>query len=139
MRLQVQSLALLSGLRIQHCRELWCRSQTQLGSGVDVAVAVAVAGSCSSDQTPSLGTSICCECGPKEQKKKNKTLIYQHILKYPMYFKYGLGIEKYWFKIPPKLKKPKMLLCLEICRMEESGIRSEKQESGRSYTDDKSW
>ena len=28
MRLQVQSLALLSGLRIPHCRELWCRLQT---------------------------------------------------------------------------------------------------------------
>ena len=33
MRLQVQSLALLSGLRIQHCRELWYRLQTRLGSG----------------------------------------------------------------------------------------------------------
>ena len=32
-------------------RELWCRSQTQLGS----CVAVAVAGSCSSDLTTSLG------------------------------------------------------------------------------------
>ena len=27
MRLWVRSLALLSGLRIQHCCELWCRSQ----------------------------------------------------------------------------------------------------------------
>ena len=25
MKLLVQSLALLSGLRIRHCRELWCR------------------------------------------------------------------------------------------------------------------
>ena len=30
--------ASLSGLRIWHCRELWCRSQTWLGSGVAVAV-----------------------------------------------------------------------------------------------------
>ena len=30
---------LLSGLRIQCCRELWCRLQTQLGSGMAVAVA----------------------------------------------------------------------------------------------------
>ena len=37
-RLQVQSLALLSGLRIQHCYELWCRLQMQLGSGVAVAM-----------------------------------------------------------------------------------------------------
>ena len=30
MRLQVQSLAFLSGLRIWRCCELWCRSQTRL-------------------------------------------------------------------------------------------------------------
>ena len=36
-------LALLSGLRIQHCCELWCRLQTRLRYGI----AVAVAGSCS--------------------------------------------------------------------------------------------
>ena len=35
-RLQVPSLASLSGLRIQRCRELWCRLQTRLGSGVAV-------------------------------------------------------------------------------------------------------
>ena len=40
----------------------------QLGSSV--AVAVAQAGSCSCDSTPSLGTSICCECGPKKKKTK---------------------------------------------------------------------
>ena len=38
--------------------------QTQLGSGV----AVAVAGNCSSYLTPSLGTSICHRCGPKKKK-----------------------------------------------------------------------
>ena len=36
-----------------------------LGSGV----AVAVAGSCSSDSTPSPGTSICCGCSPKKERK----------------------------------------------------------------------
>ena len=38
MRLQVWSLALLSGLRIPHCYEPWCRSQTRLGSGIAVPV-----------------------------------------------------------------------------------------------------
>ena len=38
MRLQAGPLALLSGLRIQCCRELWYRSQTWLGSEVAVAV-----------------------------------------------------------------------------------------------------
>ena len=45
MRLQVQSLASLSGLRIRPYHELWCRLQTWLGSDV----AVAVARSCNSD------------------------------------------------------------------------------------------
>jgi len=43
MSTQVQSLAFLSGLRIQCCRELWCRSQMWLGSGVAVAVVWAAA------------------------------------------------------------------------------------------------
>ena len=38
-RLWVRSLASLSELRIQHCRELWCRLQTQLGTCVAVALA----------------------------------------------------------------------------------------------------
>ena len=38
MRLWVQSLALLSGLRIPHCHELWCSLQMQLGSCIAVAV-----------------------------------------------------------------------------------------------------
>ena len=38
MRMQVQSLPLLSGLRIRHCLELWETSQMQLGYGVAVAV-----------------------------------------------------------------------------------------------------
>ena len=36
------------------------------------SVAVAVAGSYSSDWTPSLGTSMCCRCSPKIQKTKKK-------------------------------------------------------------------
>ena len=69
MRMWFQSLASLSGLRIWHCRELWCRLQMWLGSHVAVAVAVAQVSSCSSDSAPSLGTSMCHWCDP--QKKKN--------------------------------------------------------------------
>ena len=71
MRTQVQSLAQLSGLRIRHWHELGYRLQTRLRSLV--AVAVVQAGSCSSNQIPSLGTSICRECGPKRQKDKKKS------------------------------------------------------------------
>ena len=42
----------------------------QLGSCI--AVAVVQAGSCSSDLTPSLGTSIGHGYGPKKKKKKKK-------------------------------------------------------------------
>ena len=38
MGLRVQSLASLSRLRIQCCHDLWCRSQTQLGSLIALAV-----------------------------------------------------------------------------------------------------
>ena len=37
-RLGVPSLASLSEFWISHCRELWCRSQTGLGSGIAVAL-----------------------------------------------------------------------------------------------------
>ena len=70
MRIWVWSLALLSGLRIQHYYELQCRSQTGLRSGI----AVAVAGHFSSNSTPSLGTFTCCfRCGPKKEKKTKTT------------------------------------------------------------------
>ena len=39
LRMQVQTLALLSGLRILHCCDLWHRSQMWLGSRIAVAVA----------------------------------------------------------------------------------------------------
>ena len=38
MKMRVQSLVLLSGLRIWHCQELWCRLEMWLGSCVAVAV-----------------------------------------------------------------------------------------------------
>ena len=62
--------ALAQWVRVQCCCELWCRSQRWLGSCV--AVVVVQAGSCTSDSTPSLGTSICHRGSPKKQKK-NKT------------------------------------------------------------------
>ena len=67
-RLRVWSLASLSGLRIWCCRELWSRSQTWLRSGI----AVALAGSNSSDLTLACWTSICHRCGPKKTKEDKK-------------------------------------------------------------------
>ena len=59
-RTWVRSLTSLGGLKMRHCGELWCWSQPWLRSGV--AVAVAEAGSCSSDSATSLGISIGCRC-----------------------------------------------------------------------------
>ena len=75
MRFRVPSLASLSGLRIQHCCELWYRSQTQLGSYV--AVAVVQTGNCSSDSIPSLGTSVCLGCSPKMQQQQQQKKVTQ--------------------------------------------------------------
>ena len=70
MTIRVQFLASLNGLRIQHRYELLCRSKTQLGP--QVAVAVMQAGSCGSNFTPTLGTAICLKYSPKKKKKKKK-------------------------------------------------------------------
>ena len=56
------SLAPPSGLRIQRCHELWCRSQIWHGYG--------------SNETPTLGTSICYGCSPfKEGGGRGKMAI----------------------------------------------------------------
>ena len=72
MRTWIRSLALFSGLNIQRCCELWCRSQMGLRSCFAVAV-VQVSGY-SSNSTPSLGiASICLRCSPKKDREtKNK-------------------------------------------------------------------
>ena len=62
--------------------ELWCRLQRQIG--YCIAVAVGQAGGCSSNSTPSLGTSTCRGCGPKktEKKKKKKPLYFSNSIIY---------------------------------------------------------
>ena len=69
--MQVRSLALLSRSGIWCCHELRCRSHMQLGC----RVAMAVANSCSSDQNPSLGNSICLGCSPKNKTNKRSNKI----------------------------------------------------------------
>ena len=69
MRLGVRSLALLSGLRIRRCLELWCSSQKHLDLAMlwlwhrPVAAALL--------QPLSLGTSM---CPRKEEKKKEEAV-----------------------------------------------------------------
>ena len=80
MRMQVRSMDSLSGLRIWHGHELWCKLQTLFGSRI--AVAVEQAGSCSSDWTSSLVTSMCHTCGPQKQKTTTKKIVNQIHQKY---------------------------------------------------------
>ena len=64
-------LALLGGLRIQCCRELWHRSQTWLGSGISVAVAKARG----ADPIQLLAWEPPCAVGvavKRQKKNKNK-------------------------------------------------------------------
>ena len=53
------------------CREVWCRLQTWFRSCLPVAVVQA--GSCSSDSTPRLGTSICHWRGTEKKKESQPT------------------------------------------------------------------
>ena len=53
--------------RIQHCRDLWCRSQTLLGSCIAVDM-VWASGYTSNSMTPTWGTSICLGCDPEKIK-----------------------------------------------------------------------
>ena len=94
MRLQVWSLALLSGLTTWGCRELWCRSKTRLRYGV--AVALVKASGCSFHLTPILGSFICCKCSSKGKKKK-VTSKYRHPLFYcALQILYFLQTEGLW-------------------------------------------
>ena len=70
MRMQVRTLALLSGLRTWHCRELWCRWQTWLGSGMvwlwHGLAAAALIGPLAWELPYAVGTAL------KRQKNKTK-------------------------------------------------------------------
>ena len=73
MRTRVQSLASLIGLRIWYCHELWCRSQTWLGSGI--AVAVALDGGYSSDRPLAWGLPYAACVAVKRQKNKKEQIM----------------------------------------------------------------
>ena len=68
MRMLVQSLALLSVLRIQHCYELWCRLQTWLGFCVAMAVVLDTAAA----QIPHIAQEFPHGTGVALKKKKKK-------------------------------------------------------------------
>ena len=89
----VRCLAQHSGLGIWHCDELWCRSQTWLGTWI--AAAVEQASGCRPDSTPSLGTSICLGCSPKKQNKTKQNNTQQKItLKNQCYTNFNLKNNK---------------------------------------------
>ena len=84
MRMQIRSLASLSGSGFRCCHELWCRLQTWLG--FLILWLWCRPASCSSDSAPSLGTSICHGWGPEKKKRKkktNKNVPFQKNISYP--------------------------------------------------------
>ena len=89
MRLQVQSLVLLSGSRIQRCHELWCRSQTQLGP-----CCCGIGCSCSSDWTPKRQKETQNPKKTKQNKKqtKNQTKTTKYCIKTQKYWKFCFSI-----------------------------------------------
>ena len=89
----------------------------RLGSGV--AEAVVEAGSCISDWTPGLGTSICRMSGPKKQKIKIKIKI-KITQRTPTIFKFK-----------PEFPKELQLTFLAI----KAELRGEKKKSRWEFTD----
>ena len=61
--------------------KLQCRSQTLLRSSIAAAVVFSI--SCSSNLTPSLETSICYRCGPKNEGKKKRVQPHQNFIDFP--------------------------------------------------------
>ena len=88
---------LLNGLRIWCYYELWCRSQTWLGS--HVAVAVVQACSYSSNLTLSLGISICCKGSSKMTKIKNKVSLWLLKVLVRSYFQFLYALCPWTFDI----------------------------------------
>ena len=77
--MQVRTLASLSGLRIRHCREVWCRSQMQ--PGFFIAEALEEASSWSSIGPLAWEPPYASECSPKKLKKKVKLV--EHMRLFP--------------------------------------------------------
>ena len=71
MKKRVRSLAPISGLRIWHCRELWYAGRRRSLDPVLLWLRHRP-GSCSSNLTPTMGTSPCPRYGPKRKKEKKK-------------------------------------------------------------------
>ena len=74
-RTWVPSLALLSGLTIRCCQELWARLKMQLGSSVAVAVAV---GPAATAPIGPLAWELPYAMGPALKKRLNKSGTFLH-------------------------------------------------------------
>ena len=126
MRLQVWSLASLSGLSIWHCRELWCC--LELWCRLRSYNAVVQASSCSSDWTASLETSMCFKCSPKKQtnKKNQKTKKEnKHIDMDPYHYFYclhSISVRSYITIYSANLLLKKLQRWLLICIIENIAL-----------------
>ena len=85
MTLQVRSLALLSGLGIQHCCELWCRLQTRLGSRVALATAPIQPLAWELAYAEGAAKEIAKKDKTKQNKNNNKKIVSGSVLIPPRY------------------------------------------------------
>ena len=101
MRLRVRSLALLSGLRIRCCRELWCRLQTRLGSGMAVAVHTAAAPIQLLAWELPYAAGVALKTNKQKKKKEKKRNVVDFgfgvLCLFPFYFVIFPTIVKYYF------------------------------------------
>ena len=74
LKMWVQSLALLIGLRIQSRHELWCRSKTQLRSSVVLWLCLRPAAIAPIQLLAWEPPCICHRCRPRERKKIYKEI-----------------------------------------------------------------
>ena len=122
MRTWVPSLTSLSGLRIWGCCELWCRSQTRLGSGI--AVAVVQSGSYSSGSTPSLKTFICFGCSPKKAKKANKKP--EVVFVFPFWLPLAYGVPRPGVRSEQQLQQHWILNPLWPAKAQTQGLAMQR-------------
>ena len=92
--------------------------------GLGVAVAVVQAGSYSSDSTPSLGTSICHEHGPKKEQRKH---LYNAVSSWSE-IKYALSLIVFITMIKvmcPSIKFLFFFSCYALWHLEVPGLKNE--------------
>ena len=105
--------------------------------GLDLMVAVAVAGSCSSNLTPSLANPIGGRCGPKKTKKKKKNCIWYRLWVVTSISYVYVWITGHWFIQWPPYMFVELLECWQKIKLLASlGTKTHVQQLGNNCMGD---